>query len=138
MILISISTSFSQNLKGKLEVKIEGLENDSGFVRVHLYNYERRENFPKHTENCYKRAIEKISKNKAIVIFDELPYGTYCLSTHHDENSNESMDVSFLGLPVEGWGISNNVKLFLRLPKFDECSFIINSPFTSITVNMKY
>jgi uncharacterized protein (DUF2141 family) len=131
------STSYSQILKGKLEVKIEGFENDSGFVRVHLYNYERREFFPKHTENCYKRAVEKISNNKAIVKFNDLPFGTYCLSTHHDENSNESMDVNFLGLPVEGWGISNNVKIFMRLPNFDECSFSLNSTFTSITVYMK-
>lgn len=123
---------------GKLTISVNGMKNDSGFVRVHLYNSDKKQYFPKKTLQCYKRQVVKIERGVCSIVFDNLPNDTYCFSIHHDENSNESMDTNILGLPKEGWGISNNVKLFMRLPNFEECSFIIKGNEVLQEVEMRY
>lgn len=142
LVLVVFSPIFSQDISEtkftKLTVNISNIQNDSGFVRVHLYNSKLKDNFPKRTLFCYRKDVIRINSGKATAVFN-LPAGDiYCLSVHHDENSNEEMDMNFIGLPVEGWGISNNIKLFMRLPKFDECSFNISDKDTNIFVNMRY
>ncbi len=131
---VATPTSFC----GNLEVEIENCHSDNGSVRVHIYNLDLKDNFPKKTQSCYRCMVGKIKDNKAIVVFEKLPYDTYCLSVHHDENDNVKMDMTLLGFPAEGWGISNNIKLFLRLPQFDECSFKIEREITKIIVDMRY
>jgi uncharacterized protein (DUF2141 family) len=111
---------------------------DSGYVRIHLYNFERKDFFPKKTKNCFRRQVVKIEKGHCAVTFLNLPKDTYCLSVHHDDNSNEKMDTNVLGIPTEGWGISNNIKLFMRLPDFEECSFRLVGKDTTINVEMRY
>jgi uncharacterized protein (DUF2141 family) len=54
-----------------------------------------------------------------------LPSGTFAISLFHDENSNNEMDRSMLGLPLEGFGFSNNVMGLFGPPSFDKASFKI-------------
>ncbi|MBX3042396.1 MAG: DUF2141 domain-containing protein [Candidatus Kapabacteria bacterium] len=127
-----------KNKSSNLNIVVSGIKSDSGFVRVHLYNSERKDFFPKKTLQCYKRQVIEIKDGICRLSFNDLPYDTYCFSVHHDENANEKMDTNILGLPTEGWGISNNVKLFMRLPNFDECSFILDNNDITINVEMRY
>ena len=138
MIQIVYTQNCEQSKSGKLILIIDSIKNNKGNIRIHLYNYERAKYFPKKTDNCFRLKVGNIVNGKCVVSFENLEYDTYCLSVHHDENTNESMDLTFLGLPKEGWGISNNVKLWFRLPKFDECSFKIDSDTKIINVNMRY
>ena len=43
-------------------------------------------------------------------MFDNLPPGTYAVGAYHDENNNDHMDTDFLGLPSEGYALSNGVR----------------------------
>jgi len=43
--------------------------------------------------------------------------------TFQDENKNEKMDFSWLGIPLERFGFSNDAKPFLDQPSFDEAKF---------------
>ena len=54
-----------------------------------------------------------------------LPSGTFAISLFHDENSNNEMDRSMLGLPLEGFGFSNNVMGLFGPPSFKKASFKI-------------
>ena len=49
--------------------------------------------------------------------------GTYAIVIYHDENANTDMDTTFIGYPTEGFGFSNNPKLFLAPPSHDEAAF---------------
>ena len=120
-----------------LTLQINNIKSDDGNIRIHIYNLATRELFPKKTENCFLLREENLI-DKSCIVKIPLPSDTYCLSVHHDENANISMDTNFFGLPTEGWGISNNVRLLMRLPKFDECSFQVTEKDTTISVNMRY
>ncbi len=58
--------------------------------------------------------------------FDQMPPGIYAAAVIHDENSNNKLDTNFLGVPTEGYGISNNHTHALRRPTWDESKFTVN------------
>ncbi|NEU07763.1 DUF2141 domain-containing protein [Flavihumibacter sp. R14] len=84
-----------------LAVTIDKLESDKGTVHVTL------------RDSAQKIISEKdvpIKNNTAHVAFDSLAHGRYAVKVFHDENSNEKMDRTLLGIPTEGWGVSTDPK----------------------------
>lgn len=66
-----------------------------------------------------------------------IPYGQYAVVVYHDANSNGILDKNGLGVPTEIWGVSNNVRPFLRPPKFRECAIAHTTSRTSITIDIQ-
>ncbi|MEZ0471313.1 DUF2141 domain-containing protein [Luteimonas salinilitoris] len=58
----------------------------------------------------------------ARVVFRDLAPGAYAVMATHDENDNGRLDTNLAGLPVEGYGFSNNPRV-MRKPTFDEARF---------------
>jgi uncharacterized protein (DUF2141 family) len=119
-----------------LIVNIENIENNEGNIRVQLFDESVKEAFPLESEKAIRLEITDIANNKAQVIFKNIPYGIYVVSAHHDKNLNAKMDKNILGLPTEGWGVSNNIKPIMRIPNFDECSFYAGKDKFSIYITM--
>ena len=55
--------------------------------------------------------------------FTDIKPGPYAVAVSHDLNGNRRTDTNFLGIPIEDWGVSNNVRPKLRAPTFDEARF---------------
>ncbi|MFM8344488.1 MAG: DUF2141 domain-containing protein [Betaproteobacteria bacterium] len=68
-----------------------------------------------------------ISGHQASCVFDELPPGTYAVAVVHDENGNGKLDKNFLGIPSEGYGVSNNRTYAASSPKWEESRFTVTS-----------
>jgi uncharacterized protein (DUF2141 family) len=117
-------------------VNINNIENDKGDIRVQLFDLSDSEAFPEESDKAIRLEITNISDNKAQVTFKDLPYGKYAVTVHHDENLNIKMDKTILGLPAEGWGVSNNIKHLTRVPDFDECSFYADKEITIIDIKL--
>jgi uncharacterized protein (DUF2141 family) len=59
--------------------------------------------------------------------FDGVAPGTYAVAVLHDENDNGRMDFGWLGLPKEGYGVSNNRTHALSAPTWDESKFRVDA-----------
>ena len=57
---------------------------------------------------------------------------------YHDENDNHKFDRNWIGLPIEGFGVSNDPTLFLAPPNFEESAFEVNGDLTNVEVEIKY
>ncbi|AFH48664.1 Hypothetical protein IALB_0952 [Ignavibacterium album JCM 16511] len=121
--LFSIVIYAGDNQKGRLIVKIKGLKNDQGTVKIALCN--SSENY-KDDLSPFKAAIIEIKNNQAIAVFDNLPAGNYAVKAFHDENNNDDFDTNFLGIPKEDYGFSNNVKGLFGPPSWDAAKFQLN------------
>ena len=121
---------------GKIIVKIEGLNSSEGVLRSHLYNNAKY--FPIECDYAVRKCVAKISNNKAEIVYENVPYGTYALTVHHDANNNGKMDRNFIGYPQEGFGVSNNPRIMLSLPNYEDCKFILNSETKTIIVKLKF
>jgi uncharacterized protein (DUF2141 family) len=59
--------------------------------------------------------------------FENVPPGTYAVAVMHDENDNHKLDKNFLGIPTEGYGVSNNRTYAMSGPKWEESKFVVEA-----------
>lgn len=125
-IVLAADNSGSNNKirTGKIIVEVSNFCNDKGVAKLHLFNV--AEFFPTQSIKAIARIVTKISNRKVVFEIDNIPYGTYAFTLHHDENHNGKMDKNFLGLPAEGYGFSNNLHPTFSIPDFEEARFEIN------------
>ena len=71
--------------------------------------------------------------------FSNIEPSTYALAVVHDENSNGKLDKNFVGVPSEGYGVSNNKTYALSAPKWDESVFtIVPNESKTLQVKLRY
>ena len=54
----------------------------------------------------------------------------------HDENGNGKLDSNLIGMPVEGYGFSNNPRV-MRKPTWDETRFDVGAGNLAINVELR-
>ncbi len=68
--------------------------------------------------------------------FSDLKPGRYAVAITHDENNNGKLDSNMIGMPLEGYGFSNNPRV-MRKPTFEEAVFEVGADDLSITVELR-
>ena len=117
-----------------LEVTVKALRNDKGQLRMAIYNDPGE--FPRGNEI---RSLDIQAKSGDVTaLFSGIKPGTYALAIHHDENFNNEMDTNFLGMPNEGYGFSNDARVFLAPPTFEAASFVIDEQLKKISLYIVY
>ena len=134
MIMIGLCQTTAN--KGVLTVKLIGFRSDKGQTCVSVFNNSK--GFPGKYDQAFKILRSPIKGNQATVEFTDLPFGTYAVSVLHDENLNNKMDTNFIGMPKEGMGASNNPRVHMGPPKFEDAKFDLKSSSKSIEINIKY
>lgn len=113
-----------------INIKVTNIKNLKGVLRVGIINKEQ--DFP------YDAFVGKrvpISGDSVDVKFTGLAPGEYAIAVHHDANCNDKLDKNVLGVPLEGYGFSNNVKALTAPPKFKYAKFILDTSFSQ-TIKM--
>ena len=64
--------------------------------------------------------------------------GTYAVAIYHDENDNRHFDRNFLGLPVEGYGFTNDAPTFLGPPSFEAARIAVHPGENRVRVRLRY
>lgn len=132
LVFYSTPAIMAQNSDGNsIEVEIVNIESGDGKMMIGLYDSE--ENWLK------KRVMSKIGQikdGKSTVIFENVPYGTFAISSFHDKNDNGVLDTNFLGIPKEGIGSSNNAPARLGPPKWEDAKFAMNEKSIKQTIKL--
>lgn len=119
-----------------LNVVVDGLRNAQGYISVELYPDDPKL-FLGHNQQLVV-AHDKLDKAAATVCLDVPHAGMYALAVYHDENGDDQFNRSKLGIPLEGFGLSNNPHIFLGLPKFDKVRFHVADDETTLHVGLHY
>lgn len=120
---------------GDLTVTVTSLENANGQVRAALYN--RAEGFPMDNSKIYKAVSVAAEKPRTVLIFKNVPYGTYAVAVLHDENENGEMDSNVFGYPQEGYGVSNNEIPAFSTPSFEDARFEFQEGEENLLINLR-
>ena len=116
-----------------LDITVKGVRDDKGMIRAGIYN--TPDTFPKEGKAMARTAVP--AKAGSVTLqFTDLPPGKYAVILYHDENNDGQMDKRFGMIPIEGYGLSNNVKASGK-PAFDQCAFDIPETKTQ-TIDLKY
>jgi uncharacterized protein (DUF2141 family) len=137
LLVLLLTSSFSIPVNQTLKINITRLRNDKGVVLVSLFKGGK--GYPDDANLAVRKEKTGISNKTAVVYFVDLPAGNYAAAILHDENSNQKMDKTFLGLPKEGYGFSNNVSGAFGPPSFNRAAFTHSgSGLTSIEIRARY
>jgi uncharacterized protein (DUF2141 family) len=102
-----------------LQVEVPALRNAKGTLNCRLFA--EAASFPDGDGARTVRAA--IAETQARCVFDGLPPGIYAVAVVHDENGNGRLDRNILGMPVEGYGVSNNRTYAFSAPRWEESRF---------------
>lgn len=120
---------------GHLKVRITGLNNDKGKVAVALFA--SAADFPEQ-ERALLGELTPITNKTAQVTFRNLRPGLYAIAVLHDENQNSKMDFNFLGMPLEGYGFSNDASAMFGPPSFADAAFKLKPRPSAVSIKMRY
>ena len=103
-----------------LEIKVQGITK-GGILNLEVSSSKETFESDRDDTGVVARIQERVSKGSYQRSFD-IPSGTYAVKLHIDENENGELDKNFLGIPMEQYGISNNILLL----NFKRASFVID------------
>ena len=100
-----------------IEIAVSNVRNDSGRVHVDVCPVET------FLKGCPYSGEAPARAGTTIVVVRGVPPGRYAAQGTQDENGNGKVDRGLFGIPKEGVGFSNDAKIRMGPPKFEEAAF---------------
>jgi uncharacterized protein (DUF2141 family) len=118
-----------------VSVRIEGFRSNDGICRLLLFN--GKKGFPESASDAVLLLNRTIHSKQSEFSFTVQP-GVYAVSVFHDENSNKRMDKTWYGKPTEGFGASNNPRVGMGPPGFEETRVHLDRNTRSLVIRLNY
>ena len=113
-----LSNVTAQESTEELIVEIQNLKSDKGKLLVALYD--SKSNW---LGKSIMGEVSEIKNGKAQVIFKDVPYGEYAMSSYQDENENNELDAGLFVIPKEPYASSRGAKGMFGPPKWNDAVF---------------
>ncbi len=126
-----VSTSIAH--AADLTVKVDDIRADKG--KLMLAVYDSAAGWDGKAKPVAAQALDAAG-DSVMFHFEGLAAGTYAISVMHDENGNGKLDTNFVGMPIEGYGFSNDPKV-MRKATFAEASFAVDDKGTAIELHLR-
>lgn len=114
-------------------VQIGGLRSDDGVVRIAVFA--SAADFPR--GDAVLRIDVSVRNGSVLADLGAVPQGVYAVAFYHDENANNMFDRGLLGVPIEGFGFSNDAPVVFGPPAFQDAAVLIG-PDAQIAARMRY
>lgn len=129
--------AFAQSSCNGIHVKIQDIRNSTGMIACALF--ESPDGFPvEYLRFATNIMAIKVRDKQARCDFQDIAPGTYALVVAHDENMNGKLDTNWLGVPTEGYGFSNDVKVWFSAPSFSAAGFLFDGKNLDLTISLHY
>lgn len=116
--------------------EISGFRNSNGRAICRLYT--QAEGFPEKPARAAAEVVTTIQGGRAACAFDAIASPTAAVSVLHDEDGDGDMKTNFVGIPKEGWAVSNNAKAqTFGPPTFVDARFTV-TPDLAQSLRMNY
>jgi len=106
---------------------VVNVASDDGKVGFALYDKTNFRKIP------IQASASIIKEGKSVVVFKDVAVGEYAVICYHDRNDNNKMDFQSNGMPLEDYGVSNNVMNF-GPPNYEDAKFIVSDKDVSLKI----
>jgi uncharacterized protein (DUF2141 family) len=118
-------------------LEIKALRSGEGSVAVSVFSAENTKGFPGQAESAAKTFYVSLDGKSSVEIpLQGLEPGRYAIAVMHDADGDRKLK-SVLGIPREGFGFSNNPRIYFGPPSFDKATVSIDGA-SRISIEMKY
>jgi len=131
----SVLSSAAPASTGLLTMRVSGMNNSKGVVRVVLYNSEKT--FLSEFGFAAADSAFAQANGTVAVTLHNLSFGTYAAAFYHDENQNGVIDQNMFRVPTESYAFSNSVRAKWNMPNFKEVAFKFNQTGTHLDVILR-
>lgn len=132
---VAPARSADEPARATLTIEVTDLRKQQGDLVLGVFNTTK--GFP--TDDKKSVAWGKKKADAETVVFTaEVPPGDYAASVLHDQNANGRMDKNWLGIPSEGYGVTNNPKPKRRAATFKEATFTVPPEGTTVKISIQY
>ena len=125
----------TQPAKAPLTIKVTDLRNHKGQLIFGVFK--AATGFPTQRDESVDWQIKPADAD-TVIFTASLPPGRYGASVLHDENKNGKMDKNLAGIPLEGYGVTNNPKPSFRAATFEESRFTLPPQGATLTISVQY
>jgi uncharacterized protein (DUF2141 family) len=124
--------------KSPLTVHLTGFRNAKGKVNIDLFRDGK--GFPLDQAGVVESQRLEIDPKtlSATAVFADLPQGAYAVAVVHDDNLTGKMEFDASGIPLKGYGFSNNPDTTQGPPTPESATFAVNQPEKKIEINIVY
>lgn len=117
-----------------IRVTVSSLETDTGSVIAEIYpddpdGFLRR-------EGRIDRVAHTVRLPETAFCISAPGPGFFAVAVYHDRNGNGKFDKTFIGLPAEPWGLSNNPSAGFSLPKLEKSLFEVTGTGADLDIRL--
>lgn len=119
-----------------LALTIEGIRNSKGTISIAAYG-DRADDFLAKGKKL--RRLRVPAQTGTVHVCLSLPRpGTYAFTAYHDEDNDRHFTKNFIGLPTEGFAVSNNTAPLVGIPSFRDSAVTVNASDSQVIMEMHY
>jgi uncharacterized protein (DUF2141 family) len=119
---------------GDLTVRVENVLPAGGVLRLGVYD---ESSYPDDNSKPIASADIPAVPGETVITLHAIPIGVYAIQTFQDVNANNKMDTSWIGLPLEPFGFSQDATPFLSKPSFDDVKFTLAAGANSQVIHLQ-
>lgn len=120
----------------RLNVVVDGLRDARGQVVITLYPDDAKR-FLVHKGKLNLVRVDAVMPATSACLWLPAP-GWYAVAVYHDANGSHKFNRNALGLPTEGFGLSNNPALALAWPTLGSARFQTHAGENTIHIRLRY
>jgi uncharacterized protein (DUF2141 family) len=117
-----------------LVIHVQNVSPKGGVVRLGLYDEAR---YPDDDAKALASADVPAQPGETVITLNNIAPGTYAIQAFQDINSNDKMDTSWFGFPLEPFGFSRDAKPRLSKPRFAAVKFEVVSGMNVQTLHLQ-
>jgi len=133
---IAIATNAKAELKSTLTIEIDGLKTQKGELCYKLFS--RSYGFPDSDKNPVIRRCVKLTEDPLKITLKDISSGSYAIAVFQDVNGDRKLNRNATGIPIEGYGFSNNPVTREDLTRYGDCVFFLAGANGTIKIKLKY
>lgn len=133
---VAYLTNPFERAEGSIKVTVTDVSNKNGEVMVALFSSSK--GFPYETSHAIQKQKGRAVNGSVAVTFTSIPEGAYAIALFHDTNGDGKLNTNFMGIPKEGYGVSNNSYNTFSAPDYTSSSFQHSKVFTELSIRVKY
>lgn len=129
----SATTALTNNL-ASLQVTVQNVSRKGGNILMGLYD---RKAYATDDNAAIKDVKVPATPGETVFVVKDIPPGTYAIKMMQDENGNGKFDQSWLGLPLEPYGFSNDARPVFSAPDFAATKFTLEPGSNKLTIHLQ-
>jgi uncharacterized protein (DUF2141 family) len=119
----------------RLLVDVTGVRSASGEVAVTLYPDDPSRFLAPGGKQARVRLPARAQVTQACFRLDR---GAYAIAVYHDADGDRDFDRTIVGMPLEGFGFSNNPANLTALPDYDSVRTVVRGADQKLTIRLRY